>query len=244
VATAQEIFAQHRPLLGTIPPYGQSYVCEICLGPVTSYDRCYACNQVFVNGGVPSPLWDRVVPMTSVLNPSPWYGILSTYKRGQAEQGRVLVALAYLYLEQHRDRLAALLGGPPTMLTIVPSKRGLTFETQPFRQQLARIDVLAKQLRHTLVHRAGEAVDRWTYRPAAFAPGPVGVKGERVLLLEDAWVTGATAVSAAGALLGFGAASVVVVPLARVVDGGFWDGTHPYRVAMATQYEMAAWPRG
>jgi hypothetical protein len=45
-------------------------------------------------------------------------------------------------------------------------------------------------------------------------------------------VTGATAVSAAGVLLGFGAAAVAVLPIARVVDMSFWtDEHHPYRVA-------------
>lgn len=45
--------------------------------------------------------------------------------------------------------------------------------------------------------------------------------GKRVLLVEDAWVTGATAVSAAGSLVEAGAAEVLVLPIARIIDGGF-----------------------
>ena len=111
----------------------------------------------------------------------------------------------------------------------MPSKKpGFTFPHQPFRQTLALVPPLAKQLRHTLTHIAGQSIGRREYNPAAFAPGPVSVEGERVVLLDDTWVTGATAVSAAGALLRDGATSVAILPLARMVDSEFWPKDHPY----------------
>lgn len=66
---------------------------------------------------------------------------------------------------------------------------------------------------------------------------------QRVLLLEDVWVTGSTPISAAAALLREGAAAVAGVPLARVVDSVFWRESHPYREAMARPYDLDTWPR-
>jgi len=243
VPSVQEVFAANRGLYSPVPPADEEYVCKLCLGPVSGFPQCYACYVVF--GWAPPELQERVVPMTSVLSPSPWYTWLLTYKQGHPEYGGALAALAYTYLDKNAGPLAELLGGPPSILSPVPSKKpGFTFPHQPFRQTLALVPPLAKQLRHTLTHIAGQSIGRREYNPAAFAPGPVSVEGERVVLLDDTWVTGATAVSAAGALLRDGATSVAILPLARMVDSEFWPKDHPYRQAMNVgPYDPAAWPR-
>jgi hypothetical protein len=222
---------------------------------VSGFDECYACHVLFdghtvSDGGkhtviwTPSELDEHVVPMTSALSPSPWYTRLLTYKQGHPEYGAALAALAYTYLETNQEPIAGLLGGEPTVLTIVPSKRGVAFNEQPFRKTLARVPPLRDRLRSTLVHVPGASVGRRHYNPAAFASGPAPVRDARVILLDDTWVTGATAVSAAGALLRDGARDVVIVPLARMVDSGFWPDTHPYRQVMKkTPYDPGAWPR-
>ncbi len=241
--TVQEVFEAHRALYRSVPSAAEEYVCNQCLGPVSGFPQCYACHLVF--GWAPPELDEHVVPMTSALSPSPWYTWLLTYKQGHPEYGSALAALAYVYLETNVGPLAELLGGQPTVLSIVPSKKpGVTFAHQPFRQALALVPPLGVRLRHTLAHVLGQEVGRREYNPAAFGPGPASVDGERVILLDDTWVTGATAVSAAGALLREGAASVVIVPLARMVDSEFWSKDDPYRQAMnAAPYDPAAWPR-
>ncbi len=242
MATAAELFATSRAVFGSIPHQRESYVCPTCLGPVTNYQQCYGCNRLF-NSGVPARLWDVIVPMTSVLNPSPWYVKLSTYKRGFTEHGKTLVSLAYTYLTANATQVAAVLGGDPDVFTIVPSKRGVDFATQPLRRTLARIEWIKARLAQTLVYHEGTGAQRWAYTPNAFTAGPYDVRGKRIVLIEDSWVTGATAVSAAGALLDFGAESVLVMPMARVVDAGYWPDDHPYRIAMARPYDVSAWPR-
>ncbi len=241
--SVQEVFEAHRALYGNVPPAHAEYVCKRCLGPVSGFPQCYSCYVVF--GWAPDELEQRVVPMTSVLSPSAWYTWLLTYKQGHPEYGGALAALAYVYLDKNAEPLAALLGGPPSVFSIVPSKKpGVTFAQQPFRQALALAPPLAGQLKQTLTHIAGQTIGRREYKPAAFAPGPVSVQGKRVVLLDDTWVTGATAVSAAGALLREGAASVVILPLARMVDSEFWPKEHPYRQAMnAAPYDPGMWPR-
>lgn len=77
----------------------------------------------------------------------------------------------------------------------------------------------------------------------SFEAGSTGVQGERVVLLEDTWATGATCLSAAGALLRLGAAAVAVLPVCRVVYESFVDEGDPYRNNEADMFDVAHWPR-
>jgi hypothetical protein len=184
--------------------------------------------------------------MTSVLNPGPWYSTLVTYKNFERRGGVVLASVAYHFLTTHERSIAVMLGGEPTMLTIVPSKRGTPYDQQPLRGVLSLLEPLQTKLRQTLVHQPGQAHARRKYSPEVFGAGPASVEGARVVLIEDTWVTGATAVSAAGALLRLGAASVAIFPIARVVAASFWPEEHPYRAAMRSGYtahDPASWPR-
>lgn len=244
--TTEEVLAEWRDRLGAVPAASNEFVCKLCLGPVSNYSQCYGCKELFLSPNVPRELRRVVVPMTSVLNPSPWYGALVKYKGFERQLGTVLVSVAYHFLEEHRDNIAGLLGGEPTMLTIVPSKRGFTYDEQPLRAVLSLVEPLGSMLRQTLQHVPGSASGRRQFHPEAFTAGPTPVRGERIILIEDTWVTGATAVSAAGALLDLGATSVAVLPIARVVDAGFWNEDHPYRVAMQTgmgESLAIPWPR-
>jgi hypothetical protein len=233
-------------MLGSVPPAGRPYVCRFCLGPVTGYAQCYSCHVLFNQTAVPDALRTMVVPMTSVINPSQWYIWLSTYKTYYPERGDVLAALAYEYLQTHAVSIRKWLGSDPTLHTIVPSKRGYTFDTQPLRRALARVPEMRAQLRETLRHDASQRVGRREYNPTAFTRGPASVKGERVLLLEDTWVTGATALSAAGALLDLGAEAVGILPVARMMENAHWPSDHAYIEAMKKPYrayDPFEWPR-
>jgi hypothetical protein len=183
--------------------------------------------------------------MSVALNPGKWYSWLLTYKEFHPERGDAIVALAYEYAHVHSVSVASLLGGAPSRWTIVPSKRGHTFASQPFRRTLSRVGVLADRLSETLRLRPGQRIDRKEYKPQAFdCVSPVA--GQRVVLLEDTWVTGATAVSAAGALLQAGAATVSIMPVARMVEKSFWAEDHPYLVNMIRPYDpwdRTLWPR-
>jgi len=194
---------------------------------------------------VPSALHDMYVPMTTSLNPSPWYSYLLQYKNGYLDSyGPIIAAVAQTWLAAHQQEIAAMLGGAPQLVTVVPSKRGYSFETQPLVRALSMVPPLKAQLAHTLTYVKDAPVQRRQYNPDAFAAGATNVGDKRVLLLEDAWITGATPISAAGALLREGAAAVLLVSLARVVNEGYLaDPSDPYRQAMAVAYDPTAWPR-
>jgi hypothetical protein len=242
-ATASEIFDASRHLFGSVPGITTAgYVCSECLGPADErYLRCLGCDRLHCGGGAPHDLAAIVVPMTTALNPSGWYSRLVTYKKGYPEHLRLLGALASTWLWRHRAAIAALLGGEPDLLTVVPSKRGVDYERQPLRQALAHFGPPPFPLRQTLRHLEGG--HRHRYTPEIFAPVGAGVGEHRIVLVEDTWVTGATALSAAGALLGQGAAAVCVLPLARCIDGNFWGESHSYRTAMRAPYDLGRWPR-
>jgi hypothetical protein len=151
----------------------------------------------------------------------------------------IMTALAYTFLGEHEDRIAEMLGGEATAITIVPSKRGKDYETQPLRRALSLRRPPDERLRHALVFSGNPEADyRHRFAPEAFTPGPEFPVGERVVLIEDLWVTGATAMSAAGALLENGSASVVIIPLARLIDVQYWPEDHPYRTAMQRPYDL------
>lgn len=253
--TVGEILEQHRGVFGSVPSTANDFVCRYCLGPVEpQYDQCYGCLRLLLTSHEvgdtydfpPMELRDRIVPMTTVLNPSPWYIYLATYKRGQfAAYAPVLAALAYTYLVRHEEHILELLGGAPDCLTVVPSKRpGVVFATQPLVGALTMVQPLRERLAHTLDYVPGKEWRRQTYYPDRFHAGPVPATGKRIVVLEDAWVAGGTAVSAAGALVREGAAAVAILSLARVVNRDYLPvPEHPYRKAMAAPYNPEHWPR-
>lgn len=82
---------------------------------------------------------------------------------------------------------------------------------------------------------------RRSYQPEVFRVG--GVDGDRIMLVEDTWITGGTALSAAGALLAAGAESVVVTPIAREVNREFRTGQHRYLDYLSGAYDITHWPK-
>jgi hypothetical protein len=250
-----EVFEKYRTEFGSVPAVGQDFVCHYCVGPLDpQFSQCFGCYRLFDHyhpvGNtewlrVPDEIRDRVAPMTAALMPSPWYAYLYQYKRGYLDAyGPIIAALTHTYLGLHDGDVAQLLGGEPTHVTVVPSTRGFAFADQALVKALSLAPSLAGRVVPTLDHVPGTVVQRHRYNPAAFRPASVNVTGARVLILEDAWVTGGKAMSAAGALLRDGAASVAVLAVARVVDAGYWsDANHPYRKAMQTPYNPTAWPR-
>lgn len=245
--TSRTILADWVRDLGSIPPSSHDFVCQLCLGPVSSYRQCSACNEIYNVGLAPTSLRERVVPMTSALNPSRWYSALSRYKGGfHNELGLVLAAVTHHYLQSRAVRINEALGGEAEIITPVPSKRaGVTFATQPLREALGRVSSIEAKIGHTLQYDPSVTVGRRSYAPTAFRPGPISVAGKRVLLIEDSWASGATAISAAGALLDGGAASVLIMPIARIIPSGFWPDDHPYRTAMKLPWDPDSdqWPR-
>jgi len=183
--------------------------------------------------------------MSIARNPSTWYGMLDKYKKAEfREHALPLACFAYEWLKRHRDEICGLLGGEVDLVTIVPSKRGYSYDAQPLHRALAQVPRFAQRLSQTLRCDCREAYRRMRYAPEVFRPiDPDAIRDRRILLIEDTWITGATAVSAAGALLDAGAERVVILPIAREVSREFRGADHPYLAYIERYYDIDEWPR-
>jgi hypothetical protein len=175
------------------------------------------------------------LPLTPVMPahlcplPGPLYTVLMGYKESPVEEGRRRFAgqLGRLFddfFAAHRDCVAAALGGPVDLVLPVPSS------SRPGPSPLERVPGLAE--RAVSVRGVGGCWAPWLLRrgegpighmrpnAAAFAVPPSGrpeLRGSRVLLLDDTYVSGSRAQSAAAALRLAGATSTLIVPLGRVL---------------------------
>ena len=206
--------------------------CEVCRGPVRpGFARCYQCHRHALVG--PALLADAVVPISYAIKGTPFADHLWRYKSvpvpsssappsAPAPTAAVLptpawaresvLALLLAFLTDHGPCVWQRAGMPPPgRLAVVPTGAG-----RPGPHPLLRL--VSPYLRLpgcSLALRPGRQgrdldLDRFQVlaRPA----------GASVLLLDDTWVSGASAQSAAAALKLAGARHVAVVVLGRHVN--------------------------
>jgi hypothetical protein len=195
-------------------PAGRPGVCAVCRGPSrTGYARCYQCAQHDVLG--PGLLADAVVPISYSVKGTAFAASLWRYKSWHSPDPAArtsLLALLLTFLHDHGRCVWRHAGMPaPGRLAVVPTGCG-----RPGPHPL--LELAAPYLRLPvagLVTRPGEqGRDPNPDRFRAERAGP----GASVLLLDDSWVSGASAQSAAAALKRAGARHVAVVVLGRHVD--------------------------
>jgi hypothetical protein len=201
--------------------------CAVCRGAAQpGYARCYQCGTHL--DGAPGMLADVVVPISYAVKGEGHAVRLRLYKTdgpAAAAAGAALRALMLVFLHDHAPciwRHAAM--PPPTRLAVVPSGQG-----RPGAHPLLRLLSPSLALRPvTLAVRPGEHLGRelnpWRFRAES------AVAGASVLLVDDTWVSGASAQSAAVALRAAGAGHVAVVVLGRHVDP---DDPHSQRLCSA-----------
>lgn len=101
--SAAEYLAEIQSELGTVPLLSEGHSCSRCLGPThLGYRYCTSCHSVY--GQAPGSLHGRCVPMTTALDPSPWYGRLWKYKQTTTADWTRLAALVSVY---HRAKCRA-----------------------------------------------------------------------------------------------------------------------------------------
>ena len=191
--------------------------CDVCRGPVgPGFTRCYQCGQHDLSGH--GMLADAVVPLSYAVKGTAFAGDLWRYKSLLApgpsiRRARVSVlALLLTFLNDHGGcvwRHAAM--PPPGRLAVVPTGCGrpgphpLLSLASPY----LRLPVCPLVIRPG---RQGRDLDLDRFR-AGRVPA-----GASVLLLEDSWVSGASAQSAAAALKLAGARHVAIVVLGRHIN--------------------------
>lgn len=191
--------------------------CRICRGPVLpGYALCYQCDQAGrVAGGL---LADAVAPVAYAVKGGELAQDLWRYKSGRPGAGEAASRLGEMlssFLGEHGTSVwrAAGMADGPGAVAVVPSGQG-----RPGDHPLLDIAVPA----------TGLPVVPLSVRPGCAAHGRDvstawlrvhgRVSGADILLIDDSWVSGASAQSAAAALKLAGAARVAIVVIGRHVD--------------------------
>jgi hypothetical protein len=196
------------------PPPGSPAACAVCRGPVRpGFARCYQCGRHGRYG--PGLLADAVVPISYAVKGTDLAADLWRYKswRTPSVPARAgLLALLLTFLHDHGPCVWRQAGmTAPSRLAVVPTGCGrpgphpLLELTSPYlRLPLTRLAMWpGRQGRDLDIHRFN------TERSVAQAD---------VLLIDDTWVSGASAQSAAAALKRAGARRVAIVVLGRHLD--------------------------
>ncbi len=207
-------------------------MCVFCCGPTNeAYALCYACCTVSerLNQALAPVLPISLCPLASGL-----YSVLMGYKESPVAEVRnrcaaTVDALFLDFFSRHWRCIFQLLKFPPSLILPVPST------SRPGPPPLDQVPGLSRHVVGTLASRLGESDPLWcpgvlersygpvghmAAHPAAFVvppwAGPV-VARSHALLLDDTYVSGARAQSAAAALRQAGASRVVIVPVGRVL---------------------------
>ena len=195
--------------------------CRTCRGPVQAgFARCYQCDLAHERcGGL---LADVVAPVAYAVKGGRLASDLWRYKSGMpgaAEACARLAAMLARFLREHSDqvwRAAGMIAGPG-LAAVVPSGQG-----RPGAHPLAGIVASCVDVPIILLSAAPGAPARGRGLANGVAAGclTVGgvVAGADVLLVDDTWVSGASAQSAAAALKAAGARRVALVVIGRHVD--------------------------
>ncbi len=199
-----------------VPNIGR-VTCRTCRGPTAvGLARCYQCDLAQRQAG--ELLADVVAPIGYAVRGGPLAVDLWRYKSdgaGAAESGRRLRGMLAAYLRDHGESLwtAAGMAAGPGAAAVVPSGRGRPGGHPLVGLVRSCIDV---PLAGLAVAPAGAAHVRGVDPGWLRVAGPVA--GADVLVVDDTWVSGGSAQSAAVALKLAGARRVAIIVIGRHVN--------------------------
>jgi hypothetical protein len=191
--------------------------CRTCRGPTpVGLARCYQCDLARSQAG--ELLADAVAPIAYAVRGGQLAGDLWRYKSdraGAAESAARLRAMLVAYLADHGESVwrAAGMAAPPAAAAVVPTGRGRpgghplpSMVRSCVAVPLVGLSVAPEEAAHV------RGVDPCWLR----VDGPVA--GADVLVVDDTWVSGGSAQSAAVALKLAGARRVAIIVLGRHVN--------------------------
>lgn len=181
-----------------------------------SFPCCVSCRDLRPSPYGPDRFFGALVP-----NPSSFYSAFKYYKSIRGESGaryREMIAAALSGAhELHATAIETVLGGSPTHVCPVPSTR-----VSPTEQTLLTVTRTVASLAEAAAPAPLTSRSKripWTVQRDLFQLTEE-VSACRILLVEDLWVRGSTAESAAAPLIA-GGARVAVLAIGREVRPGF-----------------------
>lgn len=188
--------------------------CTVCATPVDGFELCYQCNQ-HARSGIARA--DRVASIVYArIPPDQTYRVMRGYKGRPPipAHTRVVASLLLVGYVGHLECVLGLAGTDDLVWATVPSLRRSAGE-HPLHQLVE--DITAGMGREVRLVPGANVGDQRALRPGNVAVAGAPPTGAHVLLIDDSWVSGGHAQSAAAALKIAGASSVSVLNVARVL---------------------------
>lgn len=214
------------------PPSIHWGACRICRGsPKPGFAICWKCSNL--SSGLNNLLADVVVPISLAVPGSsqvPGLGqfvhVLYDYKDPASNQQLAknfrwgLTAVLWRFFKQHGDCIKNIIGiSAFNCVTIVPSTSNRV-GIHPLEEIVSKVFpskyVRALEVTEQTIDRRDASLERFQLIS--------DVRDKSVLLIDDAWTTGAKAQSAAGSLKQAGAGKVAIVVLGRILNAGPGEG--------------------
>ena len=193
-------------------------ICPRCLNPIGLEGLCRACRAN-------EHQLAAVIPISYSVGGEWLHHLIASYKRDADPSIRdslcTVTDLLEQFLARHEPCIAQAAGVTQfSIVTTVPSADQFRDLHHPLRRIVGeRVDGTRDRYERLLVRSQTSAIPR-VYDAARYsATRELG--GEAVLLVDDMWTSGASAESAAGALLAAGAGRVAAVVLARHINRGW-----------------------
>ena len=196
-------------------------VCDVCLTFISrEFSTCYPCGH----GGRHA---DAVLPISFSVDGGQLHDALRGYKGPYPRPARdfrmQLAAVLWRFLREHEQCLARRTGVEGfDLVTTVPSGARERDEAHPLRRIAGKIVGQTRDRYERLLVRSEAEVEPRVLDLARY-DAVRALDGEAVLLVEDTWVTGANAQSAAARLKASGAGAVGVVVIGRHIHADYGD---------------------
>jgi predicted amidophosphoribosyltransferase len=226
MASIRDVALPLATMCTVVTPVGDG-ICDRCHRPPSpGFTRCWSCAQVESQLSEPCEL---IVPISLYAVGYQLHFQLRHYKDHEGEMAhdflvRTAALLGY-FLQLHEGCIATVAGGGWDLITSVPS----SIEREGEHPLVTAINMV-QSLRDTyepLLGRGTADVGHNVASDDAYEPVRE-LNGERVLLIDDTFTSGARAQSAASALNKAGAVVVALVPIGRVITPGWSPQTKEY----------------
>lgn len=221
-----DLTRQALRVLGSIgwnPIREAGLTCRVCTAPIKSqYERCFRCTQHASTGLKTSPY---VFPLTYAIKGTQAEADLHLYKKrhGPPPDSAVVQRIEYqigYFTWTHLDCIEHLVGAPVSRVATVPSLKHPD-ELHPLatvvHKVLQTLDIPIVELNPK---RDVPESQRRECRDDHFTCAEQ-LHGEHIVLIEDTWVTGGHAQSAAAGLYRAGASHATIIPIGRLLDPDF-----------------------
>jgi hypothetical protein len=219
VATVRDVALPLSTICRTVPRIGDG-ICTSCHGcPSPGWSKCWSCDTVESQLSQPCPV---IVPISLYEVGYQLHHQLRTYKGAPSEMSREFLiktaAILGYFLRLHGPCIEQAAGGAWDTITSVPSSTDRDGE-HPLVTAIKLLPDVRDQY-EPLLERGTVQVTHTIASDEGFR-ALRSLHGERILLVDDTFTSGARAQSAASALNNAGGTVAAIAPIGRVITPGF-----------------------